>query len=376
MKFFLCICFLALGHFAHSQKYVKAIKEKDTLKLQKWYDKGGDLNERVEFYTKEDGEFSYNLLSYSVGNECMDCIHFFLNKKDEFDDFDLVLSEAFIFSLAFSNKEISELLFSYKPIAKGICDACHGNNALMVAATYGNEEWYFKLKPTSDLSYINAKGASLLHNAAYGPSKKILHDVLQIPGLDINLKDAEGETPLDYAAQNDSNQTAFKTLLEHGADHLEAKNLLFWWCQAEFKLTPGQIQDRREDIWELVLDDHNALMMLSYCYKDMSADVFMMKLKTVVHLMLEDFEENNGRYDFVEPLYYESITDNFLDAMVYLKDQEADDPIYPIYLELLGYLCNNHDFCPVYKKEFKRAIEIYGEEVATKWYAEFNIPEE
>ena len=87
-------------------------------------------------------------------------------------------------------------------------------------------------------------------------------------------------------------------------------------------------------------------------------------------------KNGHGKFDFVEPLYYNSITDHMLDAMFYYSDQKQDQPVYPKYLELLGYLCDNHDFCPVYKKEFKRAVEIYGEETAKAWYQEFNLPEE
>ncbi|MBD3637980.1 MAG: hypothetical protein HUJ25_11550 [Crocinitomicaceae bacterium] len=374
----LLLLLLVFGSFTTNAQKVKKIIEKcDSTKLEKYLDTGGDINARVYSNTEEGDEVDVNLLTWAVVKQCKECVEFLITRRDDFDAFDLVVTEAFISSLSIGNEEVSKLLYEQNPLPKGICDACHGNNALMVAATYGREDWYFKLKTESDLSYVNSAGATLMHAAGLGPSKKILEDVLHIGSLDINKKDNEGLTPLDYAAANTENPNAFTSFLNHGADYKQAWNLLYAWCMfPTLKLTNQMIKERREDVWMIDDEGDNCLMLLGYFYTDLAEDEekFKKQFVTILNIMIEDFDKDVANLDFVEQLYHQKITMLMLDAMLYIQDFDAELPIYPKYLELIGLICKKQDFCPVYKKEYKRACDIYGEETVNSWYKEFDLP--
>lgn len=377
MKLLSALWILLLSNQIYSQQVFKLVEKCDSVKLDKYFTKGGDINDRLEFTDPQMGEYSFGLLSYATREECIECLQYLLLRKDQFQDFDLALTEAFVFSLSVGNEEISNLLYSYKPIPHGVCDACHGNNALLVAAYYGREDWYFKLKASSDLLYINTSGASLIHCAVNSSSQKILDDVLEIEGLDINKKDMLGFTPLDHAACNSDNPNAFQTLINKGADYKKAWNLLYWWCiYPGITLTDEMIDERRQDVWMIDEEGDNCLMLLSYFYPELDDGNgrYKQQLEIVTSIMLEDHRKGKSNLDFIPQFYSNGITLNFLDAMLFINDFESEQPVYAQYLNLLGVLCSDGEFCPVYKKEYKTAVKIYGEEQVSEWYDIYNLP--
>ena len=378
MRSLLFIALLFSTSQAFAQKVAKVIDNCDQAKLVSYLDKGGDINIKITRYDENDQAFEIGLLTYAVHNECLEIVEFLIERKEEIEDYDLELTQAFIYSLSIGNDNVSAYLFKQEPIAHGICDVCHGNNALMVAATYGRDDWYFKLKESSDLKYINASGSNLIHCAASGPSQVILEDVLTISGLDINRKEEDGLTALDYAASNTDNPLAFQTLIEKGADHKQAWNLLYWWSMyPAVPLTDKMIEDRRADVWMIDEEGDNCLLLLSYFFHELEVEsgVFAYQLTTVIDIMMEDHKAGKSDLSFVHQFYQNGITMNMLNAMLFIEDFNSDNPVYPKYLEFLGMMCNDAEFCPVYKKEFKTAVKIYGD-AAEEWYNEYNIPTE
>lgn len=376
MRLLFAALFFLLAFNSNAQKIVKIIDKCDVNKFIKYLDKGGDINEQLIRYDDQDNEFEIGMLTYAVHNECLDIVQYIVEHKDVVQDFDLEVTEAFVYSLSIGNDEISNFLYEQSPIPHGICDACHGNNALMVAATYGREDWYFKLKQTSDLFYINTSGSNLIHCAATGPSQNILQDVLSIEGLDINKRDENGFTPLDDASSNDENLLAFQTLIDKGADYKQAWNLLYWWCMyPNVPLTDQMIEDRQDDVWMIDTEGDNCLMLLSYFYHEFETQgSYEDRLMKVLEIMQEDLETGKGDEGFGERLYSEGITMNILESMTYVYDFDQEIPLYPNYLKLLGWYCENSEFCPVYKKEYKTACKIYGEDLVNEWYEKYELP--
>ena len=367
-----------MGYTVNGQNIPKVLDKCDPIKLQKYIAAGADLNLKVYDYDDNGEELEISYLTYAVHAECLPCIEILVENKDQIEDFDLVVTQAFIYSLSVGDDAISSFLYKQDPIAHGICDVCHGNNALMVAATYGREDWYFKLKEKSDVKYVNAANATLLHAAASGPSQKILDDVLAIEGLDINRKDQEELTPLDYAATNSDNKKAFETLISKGADHKQAWNLMYWWAMyPDLPLSDQMIADRRADVWMIDHEGENCLMLLSYFFHELETEQgkFESQLRTVLEIMIEDHEKGTSDLSFVTQFYSEGITNNILDAMLYIEDFNSEAPVYELYLKFLGILCEEAEFCPVYKKEYKTAKKIYGVKV-DEWYEKYNLPTE
>ncbi|UKN03645.1 hypothetical protein K6119_08980 [Paracrocinitomix mangrovi] len=378
MKHIILFSIIISTSIVFGQKTLTAIDKCDVGALEKAIAAGYDINEKFMIPIDEGAdEIEANLLSYAVHGECLDAVNYLIERKDQLTDFDLILTEAFIYSLSVGNDEISSVLYAQNPLPKGICDICHGNNAIMVAATYGREDWYNKLKDQSDLSYINHSGANLVTAASSGSSQAILKDVLQSTKLDLNKKDNEGLTPLDYAASNSDNKEAFNTLVKFGADIEKSWNLLYWWTMyPDLELTEDIIKKRKNDVWMIDEDGDNCLMLLSYFYVDFieKDKKFEKVLLTIIDIMKEGYENGEGNYDYVKRLYYNKINVNYLNAMLLTDDYTSESPIYPKYLELLSVICEKNDFCPVYKKEYKKACKIYGKEVVTDWYTKYSLP--
>ena len=92
--------------------------------------------------------------------------------------------------------------------------------------------------------------------------------------------------------------------------------------------------------------------------------------------MQKDLEAGKGDESFGERLYSTGITMNILESMTFVYDFDQEYPLYSNYLKLLGWYCENSDFCPVYKKEYKTAVKIYGEELVNEWYEKYDLPKE
>src|SRR5690606_3124633 len=153
--------------------------------------------------------------------------------------------------------------------------------------------WYFKLKENSDLLYINSDGATLIHAAATGSSKKISDDVLTIEGLDIDKKDSEQLTALDYAAANEEHPDVFTDYIAKGADPSKAWNLIYWWSAFPSAMIPPDIiEQRKSDVWKKDDAGYIPLMNFAFYYFDLEVEsgVVANRMNRVLDFMIASFE--------------------------------------------------------------------------------------
>ncbi|MBK9593501.1 MAG: hypothetical protein IPO32_19045 [Crocinitomicaceae bacterium] len=216
------ILFFSTGLF--SQDLKKLIDKGDLAAIQKIEAKGFDILQsitiQVDYY---DGDYDYldiDPIVYASGKQQIEIVNYYITKKEQIDEYsswENALANAFISSISTKNDELIELLYAENPNLSITCDACRSHNAIMVAATYGNEKWYFKLKEKSDLNLLSNTGNNLLHLAVAGGSRAIIEDVVKSGNFDVNQKNSLFLSPIDYAIL-DSNLVTFNYLLEHGAD--------------------------------------------------------------------------------------------------------------------------------------------------------------
>ena len=230
---------VALG--INAQDLKKLIDNGKMESLEKYVSKKGDLKEKITV-TIEEKEHQINGLIYLLGKETLDENHqtifdYFVSKINLFDNSSQVVDEAFIYSFSIEGGEYyTQKLWELKPNLKSVCSICNENTALIAAAVYGNEEWYFKLKPSSDINAVNQTGYHLLSAAIFGENTKIIKDVLETEGFEgkINTPNKEGFTPLDMS-MGCYDKRIYDLILKAGANPDKAKDLL-WEATSYFNL--------------------------------------------------------------------------------------------------------------------------------------------
>lgn len=207
-----------------SQDLKKLIEKGDLEAIQKSEAKGFDILQeitiQIDYY---DGDYDYidiDPIVYAAGNEQIEIVKYYISKKEQIDEYsswENALANAFISAISTKNDDLIELLYAENPNLSITCEVCRSHNAIMVAATYGNEKWYFKLKEKSDLNLLSNTGNNLLHLAVAGGSHAIIEDVIKSGNFDLNQKNAVYLSPLDYAIL-DSNMATFNYLIANGAN--------------------------------------------------------------------------------------------------------------------------------------------------------------
>ena len=264
---------VALG--INAQDLKKLIDNGKLESLEKYVSKKGDLKEKITV-TIEEKEHQINGLIYLLGKETLDENHqtifdYFISKINLFDNSTQVVDEAFIYSFSIEGGEYyTQKLWELKPNLKSVCSICNENTALIAAAVYGNEEWYFKLKPSSDINAVNKAGFHLLSAAIFGENTKIIKDVLETDGFagKINTPNKDGFSPLDMAF-GCRDKSIVDLILKAGANVEQSNNLL--WEAASYYNTkifdlPYIIKGSDKYFNELWKVDEGDYTILSYLF--------------------------------------------------------------------------------------------------------------
>jgi hypothetical protein len=233
-KFILLFLLINPVFISYSQELQKLIAKGDLAGIQKLEAKGVDIFDYVTVEYRYAGEEEMSTtemypMTYAAARNEVEIVKYYLTKKEEMvrvGSWDDVLGLSFVVSISTRNDELIELLYSHNPNLNVLCESCRGHNAVMVAAAYGMEKWYFKLKEKSLLIFTNEQGANILHIAVAGGSKAIVEDIIYSNFLDIDATDISGNTVLDYALL-DSNTQLFSFLLEKHADLNKSHNLWY-----------------------------------------------------------------------------------------------------------------------------------------------------
>lgn len=213
---FICLT-LAISSLSYSQSIKKIIDNNDLEGLKKYIDKQDEIYEEIYFH---DEDYSVHPMVYASGKNRLKMVKLFSKNKNKIDDYHTIMSIAFAISISTENDELSDFLYAQEPNVNEICEACHGHNAIMIAAVYGDESWYTKLREKSEMTIISNDGNNLYHLIADPVtfSPLILNDIKKVEELDIDKINSFDRTPLQYAAKS-GNDTIFDLLLNSGATY-------------------------------------------------------------------------------------------------------------------------------------------------------------
>lgn len=377
-KFLFGVLAISFLQASCAQKIEKLLLSNDSLKLNKVIEKNNDLlsGHKVMVVNDLGDTLFVRPLLYAQLKKSNEIVHYLLNHKELLTDSNDQISETFIHSLSEPGNPQSQLLFDMGANPNYVCSACNSNNAIMVAAAHGNEEWYFKLKKVADLKYKNDGGVSLLHCAASGPSMKIATDVFGSKKFDMNAKTKDGMTALDYAAWNTENHDIFEKLLVQGANINLAQNILEAW---PFNPNEKIFQDnvtflRRADLWQL---DENGMVPVLWAalpkddgsYTIQQVDLF----NRMIDMMLTKEQLPRLKQFRCEAIYIESIAQHLMNAFELRGDFSYTVGIYDKFLALVEYAEPNVGWSLLDKKDFKRACKLFGQEKVKALYDKHSL---
>ena len=215
---------------SYGQKVFKYIEKGNTKKVEQYLKKHDVIYDTLiiknkNAFSKIDEEKFVLPLSYAVIKNKPDIVKLFVKDSLKIPNFREQLGVAFALSMSVKNDTISNFLYNLNPDLSAMCTSCHQHSAIMIATAYGNEKWYFKLKPYSVLTTINHHGHNLIHLSVVDSNyyQPIFDDLLKTPQLNINLTDSFGYRPIDYAITYNFNQAFYQLEKESQARNVSSK---------------------------------------------------------------------------------------------------------------------------------------------------------
>lgn len=338
----------------------------DINKLQSYYTKGNLLENYVTISEKNDTPMvRVHPIVYAVKLQNVNLIKYYLelfqNSEKGFSGFQKEISEAFIYSLSKDNEEISELLLGCNVGKSMECSLCNNYSALMTAATYGKEKWYFRLKELNFEVSKPSNGNNLLHCAAYGGSVPIVKDVLAMKIFDVNEANNDHQTSFYLSFRHESKEV-FDILLQAGGEcntneyawfsaseivNSDIKNFIFNFTKIEYLFTPNEYYE---------------LPVYQAIYKNNEMMIYSMLDEMVKHC------------DLIKTIPEQCLDGNYVYFPLYSALENNNKFVYEAWLSFVSqiYLCHG-DFSkvPMYKDYKKNASKTFGRSYVNNRYDEY-----
>ena len=370
LLFFICV--LCLSVTGYSQKIKNAIEKGDLAGIEKMAASGLDVYYYFDllYYDEFNDDFEWEAMypmAYAVAKSRPDIVDFYIKNKDampELEWWGTALPQAFIISLALNDDAMANKLFELGPDLDFLCMSCHDHNAIMVAAVNGQEDWYFKLKKNSELTYTSSDGNTMLHLAAYSDSHRIFDDVLGSGNYDVNQENNFGERPLDYAVQK-GNVDFFKHLVESEASVADAD--MIWFSAARsgnmdmFAMVKQHAETRDLFVTDLALD-MPLFIAISENHTDMAVQMVDMMIAYADSMTYDCISNDCIWQNEVHPLYW--------------AIDSANQVTYEALLKLIdkaNTAMQSPEFMPVYTELYKPAKKAFGEAFVEEMYKKYNV---
>lgn len=359
---------------AQSDKLRKILDDNDKEGLKAYYQKGYSLETELSIETNSNGYSDYiyvHPLIYVTNKQNLSFVKFYLeafkNSEEGIESYSYVTNEAFVMSMSGKNDEISELLFSYNESKNSVCYPCHSHTATMVAAAYGNEKWYFKLRELGFEDGVSDVGNNLLHCAVTGGSMAIVKDVLSQKRFDVNEINTSinGETPFYLSFEHESTQI-FNLLLKEGGN-CNANNLA-WFSAGEIK---------NDEIFNYLaknIEPNYVFAINSELELPVHYAMYYNNTKMALWL-LEKMKENCDVTGLIHSDSFDGISNYFpLLYAIEFKNKE----LYEAFLSFASkvYECTEDNYVvPMYKDYKKYAIKTFGKDYVNSMYAKYSFEE-
>lgn len=218
IKFLCLLIFLFSFQFSFAQRIFKQIEKGNLKAVQKYLDKGKDVNVHKNFSYQDVEEVEkVNLLSYAVYYGHKDILECFVEHKSNFLNYQEALDQALLKGSMKGELEICQFLLDEGANLNANCIICHGRSPLQIAVGY--EHWEladYYINKGADIQHVDSDQWNLLHLIACSNNVAWGKNILLKGGLNINQQNKDGLTPLMYAVGN-GHLEMFEFLLENGA---------------------------------------------------------------------------------------------------------------------------------------------------------------
>lgn len=375
MKNYILFIVLFISAIGFSQKLDKIIEKDKASNLEKLIDKKANINQAIQVYVG-DSLKEVSPLVHAVNHGSIEIIKVLIKNKSLVSNYKEEISKAFVLSISHGQEEISELLYQENPDLNQKCNHCYFATALMVAASSGNEYWYKKLKPKSNLTLVTDSNMNLLHYAASSPSKYISNDVLKIKNIDINLNSNSETTPIGMAAMNVEQPKLFDKMIELGADPKKQTDLGYL---AVIGSNPDAYNyavkhNFNINLWVKYDEwDGYVLEEMLTPHEDESEDFFFTEeqvelTKTIFNQLLDSIPSD------IEDGFWDELTDPYnFNNLIYMQDVVENDEAVELYFKLIGKMQESRTFQLLPKKIYKNSCKYFGREKTEELIAKFDV---
>ena len=172
---------------------------------------GNNLDELIKELLEKNSQLAFQKsadagkcpIHVAILNKRVNAVNEFLKVTGMMDVKDDEVGNLLHFAAAYGNKEIMEACCAASA-DKNVRDDSE-RTALMIAAEYKNKDTFDVLVAAgADPSLTDAQGYTLLHHAVHGQNQQIITWVLDNTGININIADKQGNTPLKCLLDDDS----------------------------------------------------------------------------------------------------------------------------------------------------------------------------
>lgn len=220
---------LAISFPLHGQKkFYKAIRKGNLDAVSSYISRGGDLNQGYEdllydsYYGGKDSYY-FNPMEYAAFFQQTEVLRLIMQHKESITGYQTCLDKAFGASISSGNMEVIRLLIDAGADINAECGFCYGQSAIQIALEYSNFELVEELmKHGANLQVSSDMGRTLLHGVAHSDNILLAGKLID-SGLDVNVKDEDGATPILFAASNGKFEM-FKLFEEYEAELLVVEN--------------------------------------------------------------------------------------------------------------------------------------------------------
>ena len=216
------ILILFSAHVSYAQRIMDAIQDGNLLKVEKWINENSDVNEKFEKETEEGDYSELHVIEWAAYHNQKEVLDLFIQEQYRFDNFNEWISDGLSASIHNCDIETVNKLLDAGASVNNLCNTCRKAPPIAIALSYECYDIYnFLLSKGAQLKNENA-GFDVIHSAAANDSLELLKDLVENKGLDIELSNSSGSTPIFYAAIN-GHFDNFLYLVDKGAtlNHLD-----------------------------------------------------------------------------------------------------------------------------------------------------------
>lgn len=200
-----------------SQKILEAISDGDLEYVKKWLNKGEDIDMEFTKTSKTGNESDFDVISWAAVKNQQEIVRYFVANKSKFDGYEIFISRALGASVQYGDLSFIQFLISEGANVNQGCQYCNDVSPIIVALSYGHYDVYDYFKRIGASENLSGGAYELIHAAASQDSLELLKEILAKQNHNLDLRDAEGYSPLLFAVSNNLIDNA-EYLISEGAD--------------------------------------------------------------------------------------------------------------------------------------------------------------